>query len=250
MRGLKGKRILVAGSASGIGAATARRLAAEGAHPFLGDIDEAGVAAVAAEIGAVWSRYDLADAASITAMVATAADTLGGLDGVANVAADLRREILDHDGDLLEMDLDVWRHTLNSNLVGFAWTIKEVLPHLMDAGGGAIVNVSSDATVSGYPVPAAYAASKAGINTLARHVATRWGKAKIRCNSISPGAVLSDSMRAMGEEYLKQMQAQTPHERLGEPDDLAASIAFLLSDDGAWVTGQVWSVNGGTALRE
>lgn len=250
MRGLAGKRIIVAGSATGIGAATARRLAAEGARLVLGDANTEGVEKIATEIGAPWRAFDLADADSIATLVSGACAELGGLDGVANVAADTSQATVLRDVDLMDMDLGLWQHTLQTNLIGTAWIIKQCLPHLIEAGGGAIVNVSSEATVMGYPVPAAYAASKAGVNTLARHVATRWGKQNIRCNSVSPGAVLSEKMYAMGEEYIQSMRDGTPHARLGEPEDLAASIAFLLSDDGEWVTGQVWSVNGGTFLRE
>src|SRR5699024_9125208 len=127
---------------------------------------------------------------------------------------------------------------------------RAVIPHLVDAGGGAIVNVTSDATATGYPVPPAYAASQAGINTVTRHVAARWGAEKIRRHAISPGPVASGKMPALAEDDAAEMLKGAPLRRLGEPADLAASIAFLMSDDGAWVTGQVWSVNGGTLLRE
>lgn len=250
MRGLQGKRILVAGSATGIGAAIARRLAEEGAHVALGDINADGVKEVAASINAPWTQFDLVDTDSIDQLVEFATRELGGLDGVANVAADTRQSQVLADAELLGMDLATWHRALNANLLGFAWIINKSLPHLLEAGGGSIVNVSSDATSSPYPVPVAYAASKAGINTLARHVSSRWGKNKIRCNTVSPGAVLSEAMYAMGEEYIESMTLGAPHYRLGQPADLAATIAFLLSDDAEWVSGQVWSVNGGSHMRE
>lgn len=250
VNGLKGKRILVAGCATGIGAATAKRLAAEGASLVLGDINEAGLQAVARSVDAPWQIFDLADTESIDELVSFAVERLGGLDGVASVAADTRQSQVLRDLELLDMDPELWRHALNVNLIGLAWIANKTLPHLLETGGGSIVNVTSDATVSPYPVPVAYSASKAGINAMTRHVSSRWGKQGIRCNAVSPGAVMSEAMYAMGEEYIESMRAGSPHARLGEPEDLAATIAFLLSDDAEWVSGQVWSVNGGSYMRE
>ena len=227
-----------------------RRLHAEGAQLVIGDVNEAGMNAVAAEVGVTAIPFDLTTPSSITRLIDSASRQLGGLDGLVNVAADVSPEQMSRDIEVATMDVETWQHALNANLIGVAWAARAVIPHLVDAGGGAIVNVTSDATATGYPVPPAYAASKAGINTVTRHVAVRWGEEKIRCNAISPGPVASEKMLAMGEDYMAEMLKGTPLRRLGEPADLAASIAFLMSDDGAWVTGQVWSVNGGTLLRE
>src|SRR5699024_2336156 len=151
---------------------------------------------------------------------------LGGLDGLVNVAADVSPEQMSRDIEVATMDVETWQHALNANLIGVAWAARAVIPHLVDAGGGAIVNVTSDATATGSPVPRAYGASKAGINTGTRHVAVRGGEEKIRCNAISPGPVASEKMLAMGEDYMAEMLKGTPLRRLGEPADLAASIAF------------------------
>jgi NAD(P)-dependent dehydrogenase (short-subunit alcohol dehydrogenase family) len=125
MRGLTGKRILVAGSATGIGAATAIRLGEEGARLYLGDINEAGASATAEKIRAAGGaaeavRFDLADPASVQQLVSGAVDHLSGLDGIANVAADLSPATLGKDVEVTEMDVAIWQHTLNANLVGFA----------------------------------------------------------------------------------------------------------------------------------
>jgi len=251
MRGLKGKRILVAGAASGIGEATARRLAAEGANLVLGDINSDGVKAVADDIGAKWIWFDLVDATSITTMVATAAKQLGGLDGVANVAAALDLETMEGDVDLLGMDIALWQRVMNANLIGFALIIKEAIPHLLKAGGGAIVNVSSITVHMGGADEPAYVSSKAGVNALTRHVATMWGKENIRANAIAPGVIAHARMRELTpKEVLDERLTHIRLPRLGDSDDVAAPIAFLLSDDGEWVTGQVWSVDGGQTLRE
>lgn len=251
MHGLKGKRILVAGAASGIGEATARRLAAEGANLVLGDINVDGVKAVANHIGAKWAWFDLVNPTSITELVAAARAELGGLDGVANIAAALDLDTMERDVDLLGMDISLWQRVMNANLIGYALIIKEAVPLLLEAGGGAIVNVSSITVHMGGADEPAYVSSKAGVNTLTRHVATMWGKDNIRANAIAPGVIAHARMRELTpKEVLDARLSQIRLPRLGDVDDIAAPIAFLLSDDGEWVTGQVWSVDGGQTLRE
>jgi NAD(P)-dependent dehydrogenase (short-subunit alcohol dehydrogenase family) len=257
MRGLQGKRMIVAGGATGIGAATAERLAAEGAAVVVGDInfdgavdtvkriDDAGGTAFAME-------FDLADEDSGIELVNRAVNELGGVDGLYNVGADMSQQTLGRDGDLLDMDVAIWRRTLEINVLGYARTCRAVIPVLLgQGGGGAIVNTSSGAAYGGEPTRPAYAISKAGVNALTRHIASRWGKAGIRCNAVAPGLVLSEQVRQADDKDLQKFalrMARSP--RLGEPDDLAAVVAFLLSDDAAWINGQVWTIDGGMNLRD
>ncbi|MGX9885507.1 SDR family NAD(P)-dependent oxidoreductase [Streptomyces sp. NPDC002276] len=255
MRGIRGKRIVIAGGATGIGAATAERLAEEGASVVVGDIDltaaeattkgitEAGGTAIAIE-------FDLGDETSIQALAYRAAVEFGGIDGLLNVGADLSAETMDRDTDLLDMDPAVWRRTHEVNLLGSALTCRAVLPHLLGQGGGVIVNTSSGAAWVGEPTRPAYAASKAGINALTRHIASRWGKDGIRCNVLAPGMVLSEQfLRALDQEQLDHALEIGRSPRLGEPADLAGAAAFLFSDDAAWINGQSWSIDGGASLR-
>jgi NAD(P)-dependent dehydrogenase (short-subunit alcohol dehydrogenase family) len=248
---LNGKRILVAGCASGIGAATAKRLAAEGATLFLGDINQDGAQQIAAETSSGWAYFDLADAASVGALVASASQHLGGLDGVANVAADLSAATLGEDRDVAVMDIAVWQRTLNANLLGFALITKAAIPELIEAGGGAIVNTSSGAYFMGEATRPAYAASKAGVNALTRHTASRWGKSNIRCNSIAPGFVSTEAAeRVGGPEYRDSILGSISLPRLGRPEDIASAFAFFLSSDASWCTGQVFNINGGGLFRD
>ncbi len=255
MRGLDGRRILVAGAATGIGAASAKRLAAEGARVAVGDLDADGAKRVAAAIEeaggvAFGFGYDQADEDACARLVHQAVEALGGLDGLHTNAADLSPETVGRDRQLLKLDVAVWERTLRVDLIGYAVLIREALPHLLEAGGGAIVCTSSDADRLGQGSQPAYAAAKAGINSLVRHVASRWGADKIRANAIAPGIVLSEAaLASQTSASLERLRAGTKAERLGTPEDVAAAVAFLMSDDGAWVTGQVWGVDGGLVLR-
>jgi NAD(P)-dependent dehydrogenase (short-subunit alcohol dehydrogenase family) len=252
MRGLAGQVVLVAGAAGGIGAASAARLAEEGVSVAVADLDLERARKTAADIGGAATAfgYDQADEHSIVALLRDVTAYFGGLNGLHANAADLSPEVVGADRQLLNMDVGVWERTLRVNLIGYALLIRESLPHLLSAGGGAVVCTSSDASELGQVSQPAYAASKAGIDALVRHTASRWGRQRIRANAVSPGIVLSEAAKAaQTEETLATYLEGTRSDRLGEPGDVAAAVAYLLSDDGAWVNGQVWSVNGGLVLR-
>jgi NAD(P)-dependent dehydrogenase (short-subunit alcohol dehydrogenase family) len=255
MNGLGDKVILVAGGASGIGAATAALLARHGARVAVGDLSRDGAERSARAIreaggDAVAIEYDQGIESSIIALIDQTVGRLGSLAGVVVNAADLSDATLGRDRQLLNMDVAVWERTLRVNLTGAALVARGALPHLLTAGGGGIVFTSSDAAFMGEPSQPAYAASKSGVNSLVRHIATRWGKDGVRANAVSPGLVMTDTARAAATEaFIAQTSARQRSQRFGEPDDIGSTIAFLLSDLGAWVNGQVWSVNGGLVLR-
>jgi NAD(P)-dependent dehydrogenase (short-subunit alcohol dehydrogenase family) len=255
MRGLEGKVMIIAGGATGIGATTARRLAREGAHVIVGDINRAGADETALAIREAGGEarsceFDLADEESIRELIRFAVADFGGVDGLFNVGADLRAETLGRDTDLLDVPLEVWRRTLDVNLTGYFLTIRHALPELLTRGGGPIVNTISGLILNGDPQRPAYGASKGGVVTLTLHVASRWGKQGIRCNAVAPGMVLTEnSLEVISDAERSAVMEKVRSPRLGKPEDLAAMVAMLMSDDGEWVNGQVLAVNGGTGLR-
>jgi NAD(P)-dependent dehydrogenase (short-subunit alcohol dehydrogenase family) len=255
MRGLADKVVVVAGGGSGIGAATARRLGAEGASVLVGDLVGDNARDVAKEVSdgggrAVAVEFDIADDESVAALVATAVAEFGGLDAMHANAADLSPDTIGRDSDALTVPLDVFDHTLEVNLRGHLLCTRHALPHLLERGGGALVYTSSAAGHVGEPERPSYAASKAGINSLVRHVASHWGRQGIRANSIAPGLVITPKMEeTVASEFREYALRIGRSRRLGRPDDIAGMVAFLVSDDGEWVNGQVLSVDGGASMR-
>lgn len=252
MKNLSGKRVLVCGGASGIGAATAKRLGAEGAHVGIGDMNLEGAKAVAGDIQALggdataW-QYDQAQDASVEALVQGAIAHFGELDGLFANVADL--QIIHEDGDLLSNDSALWARTLQVNVTGTAMLMRAALPHMLARGSGVFVLTSSDAGVVGEPERPAYAASKAAVNSLCRHVASKWGRDGIRCNVVSPGFVLTEQLDANMSQEMKDWALKGARtNRHGRSEDIAAAVSFLLSDEGEWVNGQVWRVNGGVSF--
>jgi NAD(P)-dependent dehydrogenase (short-subunit alcohol dehydrogenase family) len=248
---LTGKRIIVVGSATGIGAATVSRLAREGARVCATDINLDGATRLAdslAETGAdvFAAQIDLADEALVAAAFSSAIARLGGLDGAHINAADL--QTIFADSDALAEDLAVFDRTIAVNLRGHLLCARAALPALLEAGGGALVFTSSGAADAGDAERPAYAASKSGLNALMRHIASRWGRQGVTANCIAPGFVMTPEMIAGGQvppALISGFLKATPSPRVGAADDIAAMAAMLLSDDARWINGQVIHVNGG-----
>lgn len=251
MKNLAGKCVLVCGGATGIGAATVRRLLAEGARVGLGDVNLEGAQALASELSAegdvvAW-QYDQADETSINALVENATTHFGTLDGLFANVADIAAVV--EETDLLGNDMALWRRTLEVNLVGTAALLRAVLPTMLEQGVGAMVLTSSDAHIVGEGERPAYAASKAGMNTLARHIATKWGSKGVRCNVVSPGFILTEQLDQNMPQDMKDMMLKGVRgTRHGNADDIAGAVTYLLSDEAEWVNGQVWRVNGGVSF--
>src|SRR6185437_1723662 len=177
--------------------------------------------------------------ASVAKLIDTAATTFGGVDLVFNVGADM--STIRSDTDVVDIDFDVWDRVMTVNLRGYVAAMKYAIPGMLARGGGAIVNMSSAAAFQGEPARPAYATAKAGIGALTRHVAARWGKEGIRCNAVAPGFTATEAIRAVPQwpdlEAGALRRIRGP--RVGAPDDIAALVAFLISDEGAWINGQV-----------
>ena len=252
MRGLENKVVVVAGG-GGIGSATVERLAEAGARVLVGDLNGDHAEELAARVrgnggDCFGMQFDVTDEASVNALVAAAVARHGGLDAMHANVADLH--IIHEDSDVLNEPMAVFDRTINVNLRGHWLCTRAALPHLLLRGGGSLVYTSSGASSMGEPVRPAYAATKAGIEALMRHVASRWGRERIRANAVTPGLVLTPQiMETIPEDFRTQMLKATRSWRLGAPHDIASMVAFLISDEGEWINAQVLGVNGGAVLR-
>jgi NAD(P)-dependent dehydrogenase (short-subunit alcohol dehydrogenase family) len=241
-----GRRYVISGAASGIGRATALRLAAGGAQIAGIDRDRDGLAEAAARVASAGGRMlaleaDVTDLPAIERAVANATAELGGLDGAVNVAG-----IGDFTGDVTEIEPEVWARVLAINLNGTFHVSRAVIPHLRERGG-AIVNVSSQFGLVGCLSSPAYCASKAAVIGLTKAMAIDHADDGIRVNCVCPGP--TDTPMLQGTRGLERERVRTEHRnlsgRLMRPEEIAATIAFLLSDDAASTTGSVVAVDGG-----
>ena len=253
MQRLIDKVAVIACGGSGIGAATAERLAMEGAAVVIGDLDGDSAVALAQRIQARGQRAlgvqcDISDDASVAALMAVAQDTFGGIDLMHANAADMGAIM--HDTTVLDVPLEIFDRTIAVNLRGYLLCTRHALPALLQRGGGAIVYTSSAAAFMGEPERVCYGISKSGIHALMRHVASAWGKQGIRANVVAPGLILTETIRTRAsEEFKAEVLERGRSPRLGEPTDIAATVAFLASGDGEWINGQVISVDGGVNMR-
>jgi len=240
-------RALVTGAASGIGRATAILLAGRGAAVACLDVNADGLAETAAAIGerALPIPCDVTDLAAVEAAVSQAAADLGGLDAVANVAG-----VGDFTGDVAEIAPEEWARVLAINLTGPFHVSRAAIPHLRSAGGGAIVNVSSQFGLVGCLASPAYCASKAGLIGLTRAMAIDHTEEGIRVNCVCPGPVdtpmlaWTDATPELTARERGRTQGRNLSGRSGRPEEIAATIAFLLSDDIGFMSGSVVAVDG------
>jgi NAD(P)-dependent dehydrogenase (short-subunit alcohol dehydrogenase family) len=245
MRGLDGKRAIVTGAGSGIGRATALRLAEEGARVAAVDIDSdsaAATAAMVAEAGgeAIALRCDVADPGQVEAAVAEVVAQLGGIEILVNSVAKIFRK------PLLEHSVEEWGETLDVSLTGYFLPIRFAVPEMIRGGaGGKVVNVCSISAHVGYGVPA-YTAAKGAILALTRELASEFAGHGINVNSVSPGVIETGINRdTLADEDIRQRTIDlTPWGRLGRPEDIAAALTFLASDDADYITGADLIVDG------
>ncbi len=244
-----GKIALVTGGGSGIGRATALAFVRQGAQVVVADTVEPAAQAVAEEVRQVGGealalRADVSRAAEVEAMVNAAVERFGTIDfavlsaGVGGIAA--RTD---------EHPEEVWRQVLDVNLTGVWLCMKQVIPVMLEAGGGAIVNVASVAGLVGYPRHAAYAASKHGVIGLTRTAALEYGRRGIRINAVCPGftrtPMVEEGLIAEGAEAEERLVSRVPLGRLGTPEEIAASILYLCSDAAGFMVGHALTLDGG-----
>jgi 2-hydroxycyclohexanecarboxyl-CoA dehydrogenase len=242
---LEGRKALVTGGASGIGAAIARRLAAEGADVTIGDLNLEGASEVAGEISGLAVELDVTSLASAEAAV----DSAGGtLDILINNAG------TDEFGFFVDMTPERWEKVIAVNLTGVLNCTHAVLPGMQKAKYGRIVNIASEAGRVGSKGSAVYSAAKGGVIAFTKVIAREGARFGINANGIAPGPIETPLlMQALefgeiGEKIIENMKAGTQLRRMGKPEEVAAAVAFLASDDASYVTGEILGVSGGMGM--
>jgi 2-hydroxycyclohexanecarboxyl-CoA dehydrogenase len=245
---LADRTALVTGGASGIGAATCRRLAAEGARVAVTDVNLVGARAIADEVSGGAYELDVRSEESIRAAVEGVETELGPVDELVKNAG------YDEWGWFTHTDPALWDRVLEVNLRGVIAVTHAVLPGMQERRRGRIVNTASEAGRVGSSGSAIYSAAKAGVIGFTKALAIENGRYGITCNAVAPGPIetpllmgATDQLGDLGSRIIETMVGSTNLRRLGHPDEVAAAIAFLASDDASYVTGQALGVSGGLA---
>jgi NAD(P)-dependent dehydrogenase (short-subunit alcohol dehydrogenase family) len=236
---------VVTGGASGIGLASVRRLAAEGARIVVGDLDPAAGKAAADEVGGLFVPTDVTSESEVDNLFRQAHDTFGSVDIAFNNAGISPPE----DGSILETGLDAWRKVQEVNLTSVYLCCKAVIPYMQRQGKGSIINTASFVAVMGAATSQiSYSASKGGVLAMSRELGVEFARQGIRVNALCPGPVntpLLKELFATDAERAGRRLVHVPMGRFGEPEEIAAAVAFLASDDSSFITANTFLVDGG-----
>ncbi|HEY2165552.1 MAG TPA: SDR family NAD(P)-dependent oxidoreductase [Jatrophihabitantaceae bacterium] len=248
---MTGKVALVTGGGSGIGAATARLLAAHGAAVAVTDLDGDAATRVAGEIDDAGGRagayvLDVAEETAWLDVVARISSELGAVRVLHGNAAPTGNAVMSRDLDVLGAEVEIWDLLTSVVLRGNMLGCKHTVGSMIDAGGGSIVLTTSIKGRTGSSLRAAYSATKGGLEQLVRVVATEYGRFGVRCNGVAPGIIVTPGLReTVSEEFAQQLLAAQLIGRFGDPDDIAAAVLYLASDASSFMTGQTLVVDGG-----
>jgi 2-hydroxycyclohexanecarboxyl-CoA dehydrogenase len=241
---LERRKALVTGGASGIGAAIGRRLAAEGAAVWIGDLNQDGAGQVADEIGGTAVALDVTDPASAR----SALEATGTLDVLVNNAG------TDEFGFFGQTGPELWERVIAVNLKGVLACTHAALPGMQEAGYGRLVNIASEAGRVGSKGSAVYSAAKGGVIAFTKVIAREYARFGITANAIAPGPIETPLLMAakqlgdVGERIIETMRNATQMRRLGRPDEVAAAVAFLAAEESSYVTGETLGVSGGLGM--
>ena len=242
---LEGKVAVITGAGSGIGRASARRFAAEGARVAVADLDESAGKAVADEIGGLYVRADVTVREDVEAMYDSAIGELGGLDVCFNNAGISPPD----DDSILTTGLDAWRRVQEVNLTSVFLCCQAGISRLLEHGGGSVINTASFVAVLGAATSQiSYTASKGGVLALSRELGVQFARRGVRVNALCPGPVNTPLLRelfAKDPERAARRLVHVPMGRFGEPEEIAAAAAFLASDDASFITASSFLVDGG-----
>lgn len=242
---LQGRVALITGAGSGLGLATARTFAREGARVVINDLKAESAQAAATALGPEHAAVggDVSSENDVKAMVAATLERFGRIDILVNNAG-----VPDSFAPTVDLPLSHWQRLIDIHLTGTYLVSKTVAPQMMKQGGGAMINLNSIAGVIGLPVRTAYSAAKAGIGMLTRVLGCEWGPHNIRVNAIAPGYILTpltQGLMAQGRIDDKRIRRRTPMGQWGRPEDVAEAMVFLASDRARFITGVTLPVDGG-----
>jgi NAD(P)-dependent dehydrogenase (short-subunit alcohol dehydrogenase family) len=242
---LTGKVAVVTGGCSGIGLATVRRFAEEGAQLVVGDLDVEGGEALMEDLAGLFVHTDVTQKADVDALFKTAKDTYGSVDVAFNNAGISPPE----DDSILDTDLDAWRRVQDVNLTSVYLCCKAALPYMLEQGKGSIINTASFVAVMGAATSQiSYSASKGGVLSMSRELGVQFARQGVRVNALCPGPVntpLLQELFASDEDRARRRLVHVPMGRFAEPEEIANAVLFLASDESSFITANTFLVDGG-----